>query len=185
MKSTKSWGYCAKPKTAEGCACSKSWEYQGTKASFCANPDNDPGGSWCNVEDESCQGKTWGYCKKPCGDSCKNVRQLLEKTRKTIEKIGFEYDGSTDAYAYVRTKGNKFEDAFQVPSVDGLEEKYTLTKNGDKYVVKKATLASDYVGDRAIMTLAPAWWKLCNGDLETCKSQNPDNYGTLIGTVIH
>ena len=31
----------------------------------CANPDNDPDGDWCFVEDETCQGAPWGYCAAP------------------------------------------------------------------------------------------------------------------------
>lgn len=29
---------------------------------YCCNPDTDPNGLWCFVQDSACQGQTWGYC---------------------------------------------------------------------------------------------------------------------------
>ena len=50
--------------TEKGCKCLERWSSQGFGdcKEYCCNPDNDPGGLWCFVEDETCQGTNWGYC---------------------------------------------------------------------------------------------------------------------------
>lgn len=76
------WGYCAmqvdQPAiaapsndapvamlTEAGCPCQESWQYQDSPQceAYCCNPDGDPGGPWCFVEDPLCEGGgKWGYC---------------------------------------------------------------------------------------------------------------------------
>lgn len=49
-------------KSQKGCACLKEWSLSGTPCeNYCCNPDNSAG-DWCFVEDESCEGDTWGAC---------------------------------------------------------------------------------------------------------------------------
>jgi hypothetical protein len=49
--------------TTAGCLCQKDWGYAGTKCKdYCCNPDNSRT-DWCFVQDRSCQGRSWGYCK--------------------------------------------------------------------------------------------------------------------------
>lgn len=46
----------------KGCACLKEWSLSGTPCeNYCCNPDNSAG-VWCFVEDENCEGDTWGMC---------------------------------------------------------------------------------------------------------------------------
>mmetsp|Transcript_36397 Transcript_36397/g.117679 ORF Transcript_36397/g.117679 Transcript_36397/m.117679 type:complete len:942 (+) Transcript_36397:68-2893(+) len=60
--------------TKRGCKCAKSWTISGGKCdNFCCNPDSSPG-KWCFVEDKTCEGTNWGFCKEeipqpPCTDS--------------------------------------------------------------------------------------------------------------------
>eukprot|EP00439_Symbiodinium_sp_Y106_P017940 s1838_g2.t1 len=40
-----------------GCLCKESWSFLGDHCStYCCNPDSDPGGKWCFVEDQMCEG---------------------------------------------------------------------------------------------------------------------------------
>lgn len=52
--------------TTKGCACGNNWQHQKFPSNpcttFCCNPDSDPNGVWCIVEDQSCEHNTWGYC---------------------------------------------------------------------------------------------------------------------------
>jgi len=53
--------------TTKGCKCRKSWSFQGIACdNYCCNPDNEPNGPWCFVEDgplgEKCQSDNWGTC---------------------------------------------------------------------------------------------------------------------------
>jgi len=51
--------------TLSGCACRQTWRLNGfpqTCTDYCCNPDSDPNGEWCFVEDTDCQGTNWGYC---------------------------------------------------------------------------------------------------------------------------
>jgi len=188
-RSEVNWGYCAIPRTVQGCACRREWSYAGEQVEGCANPGNDPGGNWCLVEDPSClessNGADWGYCKQPCGDSCKNVRETLEKTREVLDVIGFEYANKPGVYAYVSKVFNSWTGAFPVASHEGIESRYLHESNGKFFVLKKRTTSSDHIGNRAIMTFAPAWWNACNGDIKACQESNPTGFGTLIGTVVH
>lgn len=56
-------GTAAAVKTsAKGCACLKEWSMDGAACNnYCCNPD-DSAGDWCFVEDEECEGDTWGTC---------------------------------------------------------------------------------------------------------------------------
>eukprot|EP00930_Biecheleria_cincta_P042294 TRINITY_DN290_c0_g1_i1.p1 TRINITY_DN290_c0_g1~~TRINITY_DN290_c0_g1_i1.p1 ORF type:complete len:341 (+),score=73.07 TRINITY_DN290_c0_g1_i1:114-1136(+) len=48
--------------TPKGCKCLKEWSLSGTPCDdYCCNPDQAEG-PWCFVEDEACQGDSWGYC---------------------------------------------------------------------------------------------------------------------------
>lgn len=52
-------------KSQKGCACLKEWSVSGTPCeNYCCNPDNSAG-DWCFVEEESCEGDTWGMCSSP------------------------------------------------------------------------------------------------------------------------
>jgi len=47
------------------CRCLKTWEEEGVSkrcTDYCCNPDGDPDGEWCFVEDYSCEESDWGYC---------------------------------------------------------------------------------------------------------------------------
>jgi len=66
--------------TTSGCECLKEWTYAAYDpvTDYCGNPDDDPGGDWCFVVDEGCEGINWGYCK----DSLKsrNAKKAAKKT---------------------------------------------------------------------------------------------------------
>ena len=50
--------------TTSGCECKKEWSNSGQNImDYCGNPDNDPGGDWCAVVSQSCQGDSWGTCQ--------------------------------------------------------------------------------------------------------------------------
>eukprot|EP00798_Chlamydomonas_sp_ICE-L_P016534 gene16534-22762_t len=49
--------YCGVKTTLSGCDCLDTWTYQGlTFGGVCANPDNDPLGAWCFVDNKTCPG---------------------------------------------------------------------------------------------------------------------------------
>ena len=50
-----------------GCMCDREWSHVGsTITDYCGNPDDDPNGDWCFVVNENdCQGRSWGYCEQP------------------------------------------------------------------------------------------------------------------------
>jgi len=50
--------------TLERCKCKKNREMPdvGKCDTYCCNPDKDPMGPWCMVEDEACEEADWGYC---------------------------------------------------------------------------------------------------------------------------
>jgi len=51
--------------SAKGCACLKEWSLEGKECEdYCCNPDGSAG-DWCFVEDENCEGDTWGVCQAP------------------------------------------------------------------------------------------------------------------------
>ena len=61
------WKICPKPVpapapdaekyTTKDCLCKHGWRYWGVDVEgHCGNPDNDPNGDWCRVEDRGCQG---------------------------------------------------------------------------------------------------------------------------------
>mmetsp|Transcript_36728 Transcript_36728/g.85452 ORF Transcript_36728/g.85452 Transcript_36728/m.85452 type:complete len:479 (-) Transcript_36728:155-1591(-) len=56
----------APPVTKEGCTCISSWVMDDFPDSpclnYCCNPDGAPGGPWCFVHNDTCQGSNWGYC---------------------------------------------------------------------------------------------------------------------------
>mmetsp|Transcript_110405 Transcript_110405/g.356071 ORF Transcript_110405/g.356071 Transcript_110405/m.356071 type:complete len:706 (-) Transcript_110405:182-2299(-) len=53
-------------KTWSGCACKKQWsEHDLSCEHTCCNPDKDPLGDWCIVEDVACEEQGWGYCRPP------------------------------------------------------------------------------------------------------------------------
>lgn len=45
------------------CQCMPSWSYGGSSFQGCANPDNDPNGSWCFTT-SACRGNSWSYCRQ-------------------------------------------------------------------------------------------------------------------------
>lgn len=46
----------------KGCACLQEWSVDGKDCTnYCCNPDG-AAGDWCFVEDEGCEGDTWGMC---------------------------------------------------------------------------------------------------------------------------
>jgi len=51
--------------TWNGCACKQTWiDTDGNSCDdYCCNPDFDARGSWCVVEERSCEGVEWGYCR--------------------------------------------------------------------------------------------------------------------------
>lgn len=52
--------------TRNKCRCLKSWEEEGVEPKcedYCCNPDSDPDGEWCFVEDYMCEDSDWGYCE--------------------------------------------------------------------------------------------------------------------------
>jgi len=52
--------------TVNKCRCLKTWEEEGVSPKcedYCCNPDADPDGAWCFVEDPSCEESDWGYCE--------------------------------------------------------------------------------------------------------------------------
>eukprot|EP01024_Parvocaulis_polyphysoides_P028057 TRINITY_DN25375_c0_g1_i3.p2 TRINITY_DN25375_c0_g1~~TRINITY_DN25375_c0_g1_i3.p2 ORF type:complete len:356 (-),score=33.34 TRINITY_DN25375_c0_g1_i3:75-1142(-) len=61
---------CAR--TIASCECKVNWEVvaSGEVYTGCANPDNDPRGTWCHYQQESCvddpAGRGWDYCKPGC-----------------------------------------------------------------------------------------------------------------------
>lgn len=58
--------------TYAGCECTKKWEDHGLSCEHsCCNPDDDPAGEWCIVEDEWCEASRWGYCR-PDGPAADN-----------------------------------------------------------------------------------------------------------------
>lgn len=51
--------------TLNQCRCLKSWAEEGLDPpceTYCCNPDADPSGDWCFVEDPECEESDWGYC---------------------------------------------------------------------------------------------------------------------------
>ena len=60
----------AEEKTEKGCHCRYGWTGSSDDLrceEFCCNPDSDPGGNWCIVADEECQGSQWGCCHEVPG----------------------------------------------------------------------------------------------------------------------
>ena len=59
--------------TTSGCEYLKEWAFGASDpvpvTDYCGNPDDDPGGYWCFVVDEGCEGRNWGYCKASSCDS--------------------------------------------------------------------------------------------------------------------
>ena len=61
---------CGTCRASDPCICLDSWEYQGQVAVGCSNPDNDPQGTWCRLQDCSCATSVlfantpqcWSYC---------------------------------------------------------------------------------------------------------------------------
>jgi len=60
--------------TFSGCKCKQAWdEVEGMSCnSGCCNPDNDPAGDWCIVEDAACEDGDWGYCR-PSGSPTSTI----------------------------------------------------------------------------------------------------------------
>lgn len=67
--------------TWSGCQCRRQWNTTEVGdppgppcRNFCCNPDNDPVGPWCMVQDAKCEDETWGYCRAPSvgTDGCSN-----------------------------------------------------------------------------------------------------------------
>lgn len=52
--------------TWEGCLCLQRWQLVGYEVvdvtDYCANPDGDPGGDWCFIDDSCASRVNWGYC---------------------------------------------------------------------------------------------------------------------------
>jgi len=50
--------------TYNNCKCQSVWwdDYDDCEGA-CCNPDADPAGDWCYVEDMSCEDSSWGYCR--------------------------------------------------------------------------------------------------------------------------
>lgn len=71
-------------KSQKGCACLKEWSLSGTPCeSYCCNPDNSAG-DWCFVEDQNCEGDTWGMCAAPAA--------LLQMTSNATSSRGVAND---------------------------------------------------------------------------------------------
>merc|ERR1712151_443499 len=54
------------------CRCLKDWEEEGVGPkceNYCCNPDADPDGEWCFVEDHTCEDSDWGYCEPATASS--------------------------------------------------------------------------------------------------------------------
>lgn len=62
---TASLGYQFNRHTWNDCLCKRNWNEDGlgTCSDSCCNPDYDPYGEWCIVQDESCEDSSWGYCR--------------------------------------------------------------------------------------------------------------------------
>eukprot|EP01023_Acetabularia_acetabulum_P034898 TRINITY_DN3281_c0_g1_i2.p1 TRINITY_DN3281_c0_g1~~TRINITY_DN3281_c0_g1_i2.p1 ORF type:complete len:353 (-),score=37.40 TRINITY_DN3281_c0_g1_i2:263-1321(-) len=54
-------------KSFGGCECLKSWPYKNQLLSGCVNPDDDPRGSWCFVDNSTCTGKATGPIRNSAG----------------------------------------------------------------------------------------------------------------------
>lgn len=73
-------------KTKSGCTCKQPWGQEGGYGNFydCRNPDGDPNGTWCFVDEADCGQPTsnqkafaWDYCLRPAqktthGCTCKD-----------------------------------------------------------------------------------------------------------------
>eukprot|EP01026_Neomeris_dumetosa_P053543 TRINITY_DN47809_c0_g1_i2.p1 TRINITY_DN47809_c0_g1~~TRINITY_DN47809_c0_g1_i2.p1 ORF type:complete len:396 (-),score=52.74 TRINITY_DN47809_c0_g1_i2:409-1425(-) len=55
-------------KSKNGCDCLAQWPYKTQVMSGCQNPDNDPRGPWCFVDDESCSSKPAGPVRNEAGE---------------------------------------------------------------------------------------------------------------------
>eukprot|EP00928_Gymnodinium_smaydae_P032789 TRINITY_DN23662_c0_g1_i1.p1 TRINITY_DN23662_c0_g1~~TRINITY_DN23662_c0_g1_i1.p1 ORF type:complete len:836 (-),score=99.13 TRINITY_DN23662_c0_g1_i1:56-2563(-) len=62
------------------CKCRKEWTMEGKApcTNYCCNPDSDPQGTWCFVEDTSCQGRNYGYCDAPTNNDRGSGWSLIE-----------------------------------------------------------------------------------------------------------
>lgn len=89
--------------TYNGCACKLEWEDLGMRcSSSCCNPDSDPKGDWCFVQDTACEEMDWGYCK-PNHDGSKPLSAPIAGSTSSCTDI----EGWRDA------DGDKCEDYLQ------------------------------------------------------------------------
>merc|ERR1712232_1320070 len=68
--------------TRNKCRCLKTWEEEGVLPKcedYCCNPDADPDGDWCFVENNMCEDSDWGYCEpaSTSGDSGKPAAESV------------------------------------------------------------------------------------------------------------
>jgi hypothetical protein len=179
--------------TKKGCPCKQSWSYQSKQIwNYCGNPDSDAAGEWCLVSDKRCQGQNWGYCfpqhtaKHPCGPACQKTRNTLVATRALFDQLTFKYaDGKENegTFAYVMTMGaKKIEEAHVIAGVNRVTE--GLRGNNGVVPITKP-LGSHEISGRKVIHMCPTWYNLCRGDIPTCKTNNPTNYGTTVSTLVH
>lgn len=84
--------------TRNKCRCLKVWEEEGVQPkceNYCCNPDADPSGEWCFVEDFKCEDSDWGYCL-PAISEQKDVTE----TTTCLDKPGWTDEEKDDCQVY-------------------------------------------------------------------------------------
>merc|ERR1711920_568515 len=95
------------------CRCLHVWEEEGVDKKcedYCCNPDGDPDGEWCFVEDYSCEESDWGYCM-PANPGLDDEE---DDSPTCIDKVGWKDSEGDDCDTY--------------------EEQLWCTKDGDEGV---------------------------------------------------
>eukprot|EP01025_Chloroclados_australasicus_P021015 TRINITY_DN2206_c0_g1_i2.p2 TRINITY_DN2206_c0_g1~~TRINITY_DN2206_c0_g1_i2.p2 ORF type:complete len:342 (+),score=30.85 TRINITY_DN2206_c0_g1_i2:155-1180(+) len=159
--------YCVEPvdctQTRARCNCKTSWPYNTQVLYGCANPDNDPKGEWCLVEEDTCEGKPAGPARNANGD-------LLGTFDYCIPGCEEEEDGSlTDIeipqISVSVTVGNTFQVCKTTTAGCACRPQWTYDGNND------GTIRSYYGCARTAGDTVGPWCPIT--DVESCTNGDP------------
>mmetsp|Transcript_141393 Transcript_141393/g.368200 ORF Transcript_141393/g.368200 Transcript_141393/m.368200 type:complete len:657 (-) Transcript_141393:159-2129(-) len=210
------WGYCAAAfssseardgrVTTRGCVCKKTWTSNGGNITdYCGNPDGDPEGEWCMLEEghhgEECQGTNWGACASAeimaCGPICRKLRKTLLTLHSWLRssKIHFRWlKNSNGAWAKVYPVKKPGEPMYRfkwaVPALDTWRLQDGHVQDGQ---VEKFCWYSETFHGKKVIWLSKEWWEACHswrdgtwhGNLSSCETEDPEEYSGTAATIIH
>jgi len=92
--------------TLTGCRCLKEWEEEGINSrcnSYCCNPDADPAGEWCFVDDPDCEFSDWGYCM-PATNGAGTIHHITPNSESCLDNTGWQDVEGDDCTSYANNK---------------------------------------------------------------------------------